>query len=185
MLKIFYSNILNLPFPSKSQILGVEKARRNYLLSISDKKRQTQSYYVWKLLKKAISLLDVSTASGFTYNQKGYWQLKDNSIYFSLTHCDNMVAVCISDTPVGVDIERVDNRLTKLCKLFKVENSDLTNLATLWTQRESKIKLNSVVLGEEIFYDTSILNEDNKNYVLTTASYIKKDCQIEKNVLEY
>lgn len=103
------------------------------------------------LLEKAFSHLGkpfsendiVKTANGKPY-------LSDNSLYFSISHCDGLVVCALADTPVGVDCEsirRTSNAVMKRCygdseTSYVLTSADSDNsFSRLWTLKESYVKM--------------------------------------------
>ena len=118
----------------------------------SKEKVKREKYYVWKLLEYAISCEfgeDMKNIR-FEKNERGRW-LADK-LFFSLSHTDKVVAVAVSDSPVGVDIEAVRRHREGLERhiLTEGEMAELRGLDAdtawehiikRWTQKESIFKL--------------------------------------------
>lgn len=86
---------------------------------------------------------------------KGKPYLKDQSVYFNISHTDGAIAIAFSDNEVGIDIEQKREADVKIARRFftqneaeYVENSaDKTaEFLKLWTKKEAYIKM----LGEGI-----------------------------------
>lgn len=121
------------------------------------------------------------------YDQKK--PMADNC-FVSISHSGDMVAVCTSEIPVGIDIELIDERkdLEKLSnrvfrgkemELFK-NNPTPEQFYEIWTQKEAYSKIdgqgvNEIMKGFDIFdlqdYDfhTEIIND----YVLSICEKVK------------
>ena len=172
MMKLYWSDILDLNFPSNNvDCLSLERIK--YLESIKNEKRKKQSYFVWKLLEYVLGINNISCE--FLVNENGKWQAKNNEIYFSLSHSENIVAVVIDDNIVGVDIEKVDEKINKIKK--KILTNIPTDVSTceltrLWTENESRYK------SCKDFYTNSwiILDKLSNKYVLTVSSNYKSCC---------
>ena len=54
MINVYYLDISKLNMPNLIDINSLPVSRKNYILSINDKKAQKQSFYVFKLLLKRI-----------------------------------------------------------------------------------------------------------------------------------
>lgn len=99
-LKVF---VATYPFNTDKDICCLE--RKKELENIKNEEVKKQKFYVWKLLETALEkylnydLADIK----FTHLPNGKWIC--NKCHFSLSHSDNVVAVAISDKPVGVDIQ--------------------------------------------------------------------------------
>lgn len=77
---------------------------------------KAQKYYVWRLLERAIEQCCGISPDRLTFQKQpgGRWEItgEEPPIFFSLSHCEGAVAVALSRTPVGVDIEPCDRHLT-------------------------------------------------------------------------
>lgn len=113
-----------------------------------------------------------------------------DNCFVSISHSGDMVAVCTSENPVGIDIEKIDDKrnLEKLSKrvfcgkeleAFK-NNPTPEQFYEIWTQKEAYSKIdgqgvNEIMKGFDIFnlqdYDfhTEIVN----NYALSICEKIK------------
>ena len=87
-------------------------------------------------------------AQNLHYNEKKK-PLADNC-YVSISHCQHMVAVCTSDKPVGIDIEKIDDtrNFEKIAnryfhgkeKEFFNENPTADAFYEIWTKKEAYLK---------------------------------------------
>lgn len=97
-------------------------------------------------------------------NGKPY--LENNNIFYNISHKNKMVGLIISDSEVGLDIEYVDTENIKRKSTLKYfftekERESITNneeLLTLWTKKESYIKLNGGMLRDAIGLDINNIN---------------------------
>ncbi len=90
--------------------------------------------------------------------------LKDNFIYFSISHSYDIVAICFDFKPVGFDIEHIKERnLQKISKRYKRDFADLKSFYNFWTEYEAKYKLQSLSKETKTF---DFLND----YIATIAS---------------
>ena len=97
-------------------------------------------------------------------NGKPY--IDNSNIFYNISHKNKMVGLIISDSEVGLDIEYVDTENIKrksTLKYFfteKERESITTNedLLTLWTKKESYIKLNGGMLRDAIGLDINNIN---------------------------
>ena len=141
MVRVFYCDISQC-IDFEKFINGLQKNRREYVLSISDVLRRKQSILVFKLLEFCLTKFYLINNPIFSENE-GVWLLNDYDVKFSLSHSKNYIAVAISDKDVGVDVEKLDGKILKLKNKFDYV-SDAENLIkalTLeWTKRESLFK---------------------------------------------
>lgn len=111
-------------------------------------------------------------------NGKPY--IDNSNIFYNISHKNKMVGLIISDSEVGLDIEYLDTENIKresILKYFfteKERESITTNedLLTLWTKKESYIKLNGGMLRDAIGLDinnTNVIFDTFKldNYIIT------------------
>lgn len=85
-----------------------------------------------------------------TSGGKPYFASRD--LFFSITHAKDIVAVALSDTPVGIDIEFIDERRDILSlsrrffapdehKAISESNSPAEDFFALWTKKEALAKI--------------------------------------------
>ena len=111
-------------------------------------------------------------------NGKPY--IDNSNIFYNISHKNKMVGLIISNSEVGLDIEYIDTENIKrksTLKYFfteKERKSITTNedLLTLWTKKESYIKLNGGMLRDAIGLDinnTNVIFDTFKldNYIIT------------------
>lgn len=97
-------------------------------------------------------------------NGKPY--LENSNIFYNISHKNKMVGLIISNSEVGLDIEYIDTESIKRQSTLKYfftekERESITNneeLLTLWTKKESYIKLNGGMLRDAIGLDINNIN---------------------------
>lgn len=97
-------------------------------------------------------------------NGKPY--LENSNIFYNISHKNKMVGLIISNSEVGLDIEYIDTESIKRKSTLKYffiekERESITNneeLLTLWTKKESYIKLNGGMLRDAIGLDINNIN---------------------------
>lgn len=146
MLKIYYS------FFENPQILPVACLQRNEEINgCKNLKTRTQKYAVWKLLEYAIfdSFGKTAEETVFSKSKNGKWT--SNICHFSLSHSENAIAVAISNSPVGIDVERIrtlpSGIESKILSTSEIEEFSTTPileknayLIRKWTEKESYFK---------------------------------------------
>lgn len=167
MTKVFYCDILNSSVKDED-FTDFSSARQNYVMSITNSKRKAQSYYVWRLLLKACELRGYSKV--IDYDVKSGKCILEG-LYISLTHSDSIVAVAISDDSVGVDVEKILDKILKLENRFlpNIEYSEdkKTFLTKRWTEEESLFKS---TLTKAEFASKIVFDSESNQYILTVAS---------------
>lgn len=111
-------------------------------------------------------------------NGKPY--IDNSNIFYNISHKNKMVGLIISNSEVGLDIEYIDTENIKRESILKYfftekERESITNneeLLTLWTKKESYIKLNGGMLRDAIGLDinnTNVIFDTFKldNYIIT------------------
>lgn len=111
-------------------------------------------------------------------NGKPY--IDNSNIFYNISHKNKMVGLIISNSEVGLDIEYIDTENIKRESTLKYfftekERESITNneeLLTLWTKKESYIKLNGGMLRDAIGLDinnTNVIFDTFKldNYIIT------------------
>lgn len=97
-------------------------------------------------------------------NGKPY--IDNSNIFYNISHKNKMVGLIISNSEVGLDIEYIDTENIKRESTLKYfftekERESITNneeLLTLWTKKESYIKLNGGMLRDAIGLDINNIN---------------------------
>lgn len=99
----------------------------------------------------------------FAYTEYGKPYLSDfPNVHFNISHSGEYVACCVSDKPVGTDIQKIGEYNSDVAKrvcnekeLVQIENSldRASEFTKLWAQKESVLKM----------YGTGIASGDLKN----------------------
>jgi len=81
------------------------------------------------------------------------------SLYFNTSHCDDVFLVAIGQTPIGIDIEKMDDRVDYLsvaqqffteqeCQHIHLSENPERSFYQLWTQKEALLKLEGKALKD-------------------------------------
>ena len=112
--------------------------------------RYTHTFGQFCCLKsyEMLTALLASTPS-FLYNEYGAPYL-ENGPYFSISHCKQGIAVAVSETPIGIDIEAIrpfnEGLMRKTMNseeqthIFSSSHPE-TEFIRLWTQKEAYVKM--------------------------------------------
>jgi len=186
MIKVYYFDISLLSDCIDVNSIKIENIK-NEILKYKEDKDRLASYYAWT---KLISILkDEYNINSFDIkkNEHNKAYLKNNELYFNISHSNNMIAIIISDLECGIDIEMVDNKKDhdKLSKkiLNEKELIDYNNskdkldfLIKMWTIKESYLKMlgtGIVSLNFDIDYKKNkgetleVLDNNNNKYYLS------------------
>ena len=108
-------------------------------------------------VRRAMKELFYGEEQEVVYDEHGKPSLKAGKPYISISHTHGYAAVISSDVPVGIDIERIGNRVEKVVSHF-LKQEELVTLALYseaipalhlaWSAKEAAFK----ILGQE-YYD--------------------------------
>lgn len=173
------------------------KERSDEIKATKNALAKAQKYYAWKTLEYAVrdrlglSLCDVRLEK----KENGRWCA--HGFDFSISHSSRLVAVAVSESPVGVDVEEVKMpRSKEFYKKILSENElreyelavDKTEyLICKWTEKEALFKLRDLsaflpkktVIEEGEYTKSEILRLGAEKYILTVASREKFDLTVE------
>ena len=122
------------------------------------------------------------------YDENGKPHLKDDK-HISITHSFNFSAIIVSDSEVGIDIEKQRSKILKIAHKFTpieeyrtIANEDamMRKLTIVWCAKESLYKSfaeKGVSFLENIYVEDFALDENN-----TTATVTYEDKQVEYDV---
>lgn len=128
--------------------------------------------FYYSFYKTSKELLEIAlkeegiTSYKILKSKNGKPYLENSNIFYNISHKNKMVGLIISDSEVGLDIEYVDTENIKRKSTLKYfftekERESITNneeLLTLWTKKESYIKLNGGMLRDAIGLDINNIN---------------------------
>lgn len=119
-------------------------------------------------LKKTLKNYNINNIE-LVYNEYGKPYLKDNAVYFNISHTKNTIVIAVSDTEVGIDIQykcykpRVKDKYFTKSEIEYIDNAlDKEDAFTrVWVKKEAYVKM----LGQGLSYglknvDTNSLNID-------------------------
>ncbi len=200
MRKISGVHVYTAKIPDVKSIINVLPKEKNIEIeSINNEKVKAQKFYAWKLLEFAIlnSFGYLMDELKFTKSENGKWLC--DKFYFSISHSDNLVAVSLSNVPVGIDVEKFERPKKDVTRIFS-ENERLIfdklndeqkwqYLITSWVKKESiyKMKGNGAFLPSKI--DTTNSNTvvdkmelNGKTYVFSVVADTDISVQFFNNV---
>lgn len=165
------NNYTNKQYESFFKELKEEKQKHiKNLLNDEEKKRSILGEI---LLKKLLSESNFDyDLTEFLINTNGKPYIKDNTIYFNISHSHNYVVCVISKYQIGIDIEHVRPISLNTIKrwtnqdeynyIMQDENDLYKRLFTIWTIKEAYIKC----LGLNVAYvkDCSLDLDNGINY---------------------
>ena len=126
------------------------KERYDEILSCSSVSLRREKLAVWKLLEKAVKEhlnLDFANLC-FTKTPNGKWTCPE--FHFSLSHSGDIVAVAVSEKPVGVDVQKFCPIKEGLAERILTEE-ELRALVTLPPERRDEFILSAWAGKESAF----------------------------------
>ena len=139
------------------------------------------AYYLLDMILK--SKYGIKEYSLEFINKKPY--LKSKNKYFSISHCKEYIAICISDFDCGIDIEPIKQRdYEKISKRMNFNSSSLYEFYIEWTKYEAAFKMSKDI--------KSIKYYNIEDCVLTAVSsgieeefniYIKNKTDFSKSII--
>ncbi len=175
------------------------RARRAEIESCSNEKVRLEKYSVWKLLAYALkkSLGFSCKKINFKKEENGRWVCDRG--YFSLSHSGELVAVAVSNYPVGIDVEVVKSHSESVAKKI-FSDGELQEFLHLslderteffiekWTQKESVYKQRGSGRFEpnttgDFYGESKMIDAGGQRYCLSVASDKIQALQIFHNVI--
>ncbi len=171
MIKLFYSNIKDLNL--KEGYLKVSNQRKAKIDSFRFEKDKKLSCGVELLLLKSLNDIGIKDPIfKLDKNNKPYLANYKN-IYFNLSHSEDMIACGISDTPLGVDIEYIDETIDlNLAKHYFFNNeykaiinseNPIDEFFNYWVLKESYMKYTG--LGFRLSLDSFEIKKNNSDEI--------------------
>ena len=94
------------------------------------------------LLKKVLDEYEIT--DDIVYNDYGKPYLKNNEMYFNISHSFDYTVLVISSKEVGIDIEKITMRKNVIDKICTLEEKKQINSASdftiMWVKKESYVK---------------------------------------------
>lgn len=128
----------------ESALKAVSPYRREKVMRLRDTAKKRASLAAELLLIRSCGRNDYVTEAG----GKPYFE--DGGVHFSLSHCGDIAACAIADSPVGVDIERVLKAVPEGiakrffteadCALIDSADNAASAFCELWVQKEAIVK---------------------------------------------
>ena len=125
--------------------------RQQQLEETKDAAHRLQRYSVWKLLEYALhhSFGLSPEQLEFSLDHRGRWSCKE--CFFSLSHSRDAVAVAVSRSPIGIDIEALDRPLHPGLPQKILTPAQLAVYATLAESEKHSYLLQRWCAGESLF----------------------------------
>ena len=173
-------------FDLHEALAAVSPQRREYSLRYRHERDQRLCLAAYRLLQRALEQeFGIRELTQFIFDENGKPLLDGHpDIHFSLSHCHEAVAVAVSDSPIGIDIETTGHYSPEVARqvmsddeMRQIEASARPEVAftRLWTMKESLFKLT----GDDNGGDTAGMLASTSQYHFTTTvhpRYIYTTC---------
>ena len=138
-----------------------------------------------KILASKILSVDKSKLE-FAIGKNGKPYFKENkNFHFNISHSKNAIAVAVSNTEIGVDIEKLRNADFRVCDRFFTETEkeyvgyDNRRFFEIWTKKEAYIKLNGLALKNfKEAQSDNIFSTEIEDYIISVAQKEKTNIDI-------
>ena len=162
------------------QVLPIE--RNEEILSSTDDKIRREKFFVWKLLERA--LMDFYSSPNMNLIKKdgnGKWAGLD--LQFSLSHSKDLLAVAVSDSLVGVDVQverplknpRLIEKVFSELEINAISKLDFdrktSEIIKLWTKKESTFKMLGGANFLAVAKTLNVVDTQTFDYELNGAKY--------------
>ena len=113
---------------------------------------KTEKYFAWLLLEYAMKDVFGEDASSAVFEKKKSGKWVSNLSELSISHCDGLVAVALSDKAIGVDIEPLHNPRILRLKEKILSADELETLKEIEGQREQTEHIIRLWTAKEAIY---------------------------------
>lgn len=175
--------IARYPFPYNEDVYCL--LRREEIEKCRNSDIKEQKFYVWKLLEFALFETFGLEKSILNFQKKnnGKWVLE--GCYFSLSHSGNIVVAAVSDSPIGVDIQKIKtiediNKFKSIIfsknEKVKYRNAKNEKVMEIWSLKECAFKKsndsnfapNRYEIDDFTKYNSRRLEFQNEKFILST-----------------
>jgi phosphopantetheinyl transferase len=138
-------NSLSLFIEAKNEVNSTNLTQKEHelLSKINNSNRKQEFIQIRALRNKTIGEIEID------YNADGKPFLVDSKEFISISHSQNFIGILKASFNVGLDIEEINERISKIRNRFlnekelKLFGSSIENLTIAWTLKEALFKLNT------------------------------------------
>ena len=160
-----------------------------YLLKSRDKTKKAVSKCAYEFLfSLAQKWLNIDTKPRLTNESNGKPFFEDYpNFHFNISHSENLIAVAVADSPVGVDIEKKREANLKIAERFFSEREkdfakDSDSFFYVWTRKEALLKRTGEGLKgireAQVLENSEIKTFEEKGFILSVSSEIANEFKI-------
>ena len=134
--KIYISSIKEIENEFEYFISFLDEASKEYILNHKSHQARLQI-----LLDRLLALKYLNTTI-FKYNEYNKPYFKNCPIYFNISHCENMIALIISNKEVGIDIEKIREIKNKeiIAKKLNIKTNSSYKIIKRFSKMEAYFK---------------------------------------------
>ncbi len=156
-------NSLSLFIEAKNEVNSTNLTQKEHKLlsKINNSNRKQEFIQIRALRNKTIGEIEID------YNADGKPFLVDSKEFISISHSQNFIGILKAPFNVGLDIEEINERISKIRNRFlnekelKLFSSSIENLTIAWTLKEALFKLNS---RNGIYFRKELLIEEKTDF---------------------
>ena len=130
------------------------KIEYNEIFYESEKKREYEHICAYRLLEKMLFECFQISPPVIKRTDMGKPYVENDGVFFSISHTDGLVCCAVSDTPVGIDCEKITTKFDKKIESFAnryfleneinlLKNEEFSPLRfyKIWTAKEAIYKM--------------------------------------------
>ncbi len=175
--QLYYCNDYTLEPEKYLSLLPRERAEKFYRLRRETDRKNCVGAYL--LLLKGLQEKGIDDFE-IVISQNGKPYIKNNPVYFSISHCKNGYVCAISETEIGADIQDIilpgKAMIKKVCSdTEKWAEAGSAEFTRLWTFKESVIKMKGETIGSYKDYVFSDEPDDFYAYGSHFASFVEDE----------
>lgn len=151
-----------------------------YILNSSEKSKKAVSKIAYDFVSNlAMKQLKINQKPRLTCESNGKPFFEDYpNFHFNISHCENLVAVAVADSSVGVDIEKVRETNLKIAERFFTDEEkdfvkDSNSFFYVWTRKEALLKRNGEGLKNiskaDVLENPEIKTFDENEFILSVS----------------
>ena len=154
-----------------------------YLIELSDKLKTVSNFSKIAVELIACKKLGVESSElEFGFNENGKPYLKSHpDFHFNISHSKEKLAVAISDTPIGIDIEKLREPDFRVAKRFFTEReigyvgNNPNRFFEIWTKKEAYLKFKGTGLkfplsDFDVTKNTKIITFEKEGFLISLCS---------------
>lgn len=151
-----------------------------YILKTTEQNKKAVSKIAYDFVSAlAMKQLKINQKPRLTCESSGKPFFEDYpNFHFNISHSENLIAVAVADSPVGVDIEKLRNTNLKIAERFFSEREkgfvkDSDSFLYVWTRKEALLKKTGEGLKDiskvDILENSEIKTFEENEFILSVC----------------